>query len=218
MLASFATAPFLGPRSCGRPSLTFAFQMVGATFVVGLTYSLTTVVSASHGSGDDSDFAESAVAPDPGPPLDRPPEVVTHGQLRCGKCVEFEQDVEWVHQAMEFLLPKTGNGPGWSEDPMWHPNELKPGLCWEVHGYCGGELSTGEAQSVAELQAAIARGAAARDIETLARLVDLPSVAVVPERTAIQVIGCDGQTVVGHVPVESGVLTELRAVRADLDH
>ena len=44
-----------------------------------------------------------------------------------------------------------------------------------------------------------------------------PAVVVVPERTAIQILGCDGETVVSHVQLPKDVLTEVQAVLTDAD-
>ena len=126
------------------------------------------------------------------------------------------QDGGFVHQAMRYLVPKSGHGPGVDEDPEWHPEKLMPGQCIFTHGFC--RRTDGSGTHVAqELRAAVAVAAALQDFAGLAQLVNLPAVAVVPERNAIQVIGCDGETVVGHVPVPLQVLIELQAIQADRD-
>ena len=208
-----------GPRATllRSPLAHLAFRLVSTALAVALTYSFAALVPASNPRGSESGLVASSVASDPGLPLGSRPEVASDRQGNCGECVSLPNDGVWFHQAMQYLLPRHGWGPGKNEDPEWHPTELKDGMCWESHNACLWWEGTGEGQTVAELQAAIAAAAAVRDIDTLAQLVDLPAVAVIPERTAIQVIGCDGETVVGHVPVEPGVLTGLRAVLADLD-
>ena len=44
-----------------------------------------------------------------------------------------------------------------------------------------------------------------------------PAVVVVPEWTAIQILGCDGETVVSHVQLPKDVLTKVQAVLTDAD-
>lgn len=182
------TAPAVGPRAA-HP------RHMHATFAVGLIVLFGT--------------ARSVV------PFDHLPGAGSRGDGNCGHCEDFDTENGFEHQAMEFLLPKSGHGPGRDEDPQWHPWELKPGYCLQVHGRC--ILGTGETHAAEDLRAEIAAAAALRDVATLTRLVDLPAVAIVPERTAIQVTGCDGETVVGHVPVQRDVLIALQAVRSDLD-
>lgn len=134
----------------------------------------------------------------------------------CGVCVDFDE--EGVHQAMEYLLPGTGDGAGRDEDPEWHPDELMEGDCLQVHGICtSGMTLYGEELSAGELTELIAAAAARGDLEALLPLVDLPGVEVVSQRIAIQVTGCDGETIAGHVPIGLEVLDGLRADRVSLD-
>ena len=53
----------------------------------------------------------------------------------------------------------------------------------------------------------IERAVATRDMATLARLVRTPTVALFQPRSAIQIVGCDGETIIGHVPVSHHLLT-----------
>ncbi len=196
-----------------RPTLA---RLMRATFAVGLIAIFGSAAPAPKLTGDAPastvfDSMSSLVVR-----IADIPQADSHGEDNCGHCEDFKTDEGWVHQAMEYLLPRTGSGPGRDEDPQWHPDELKPGQCFWVHGLCTHGEGT-EEYAAGELRTAVAAAAAQRDVATLARLVDLPGVAVVPERTAIQVIGCDGETVVGHVPVERAVLIGLQAVRSDLD-
>ena len=45
----------------------------------------------------------------------------------------------------------------------------------------------------------------------LAGLVRVPTVRIVASRSAIQVVGCDGEMIVGHVPVDPDVLGRVAA-------
>ena len=63
----------------------------------------------------------------------------------------------------------------------------------------------------AELTDAIEQAAAQQDVAGLIRLVRLPTVRVVVSRSAIQVAGCDGETIAGHVPVDPHLLERVVA-------
>ena len=130
----------------------------------------------------------------------------------CGRCEDERIDGEYQHQAMQFLFDKSGDGPGLNENPQWHPTQLKPGGCLQTHGFCYVIQTAAE-----DVRTEIATAVALRDVVALARLADLPAVVVVPERTAIQILGCDGETVVSHVQLPKNVLTEVQAVLTDAD-
>ena len=44
----------------------------------------------------------------------------------------------------------------------------------------------------------------------------MASVSLFAERSAIQVLGCDGETIAGHVPVDQTLLAEIEAATAEL--
>ncbi len=44
----------------------------------------------------------------------------------------------------------------------------------------------------------------------------MPSVNLFSERSAIQVLGCDGETIAGHVPISQTLLAEIEAATAEL--
>lgn len=208
------TVSYTTPR---RPTLArFTSRLMSSTFAVALIVLLGSAAPARNLTGDATASPEFAITFSSVVPIAHLPQAGSRGEDYCGYCEQFWTGSGFEHQAMQYLFPKSGYGPGQDEDPPWHPEELKPGQCLWVHGLCShGE--GGETHAAEELQAAVAAAAALRDIATLARLVDRPAVFVVPERTAIQVIGCDGETVVGHVPVQREVLIGLQALRAELD-
>jgi len=56
----------------------------------------------------------------------------------------------------------------------------------------------------------IAEAVTSGDVAMLTRLAGMPGVAVNSRRGAIQVAGCDGATIVGHVPVATDVLDAIQ--------
>ena len=67
----------------------------------------------------------------------------------------------------------------------------------------GGSFAQADARGLTE---AISRAAAEQDVGLLATLLELPDVHVNTGRGAIQVTGCDGTTIAGHVPVGRDLL------------
>ena len=57
---------------------------------------------------------------------------------------------------------------------------------------------------------------AANDIASLVKFATMTSVNLFADRSAIQVLGCDGETIAGHIPVDRTLLAEIEAVIAEL--
>ena len=92
------------------------------------------------------------------------------------------------------------------------------GACFPYHLSCyifpDGET---HALSVSELSREISGAVAAQDVAALAGYMSLPSVSLFAKRSAIQLRGCDGKTVVAHIPVSPGLLTAIELATAELD-
>ena len=127
----------------------------------------------------------------------------------CGVCWDHED----VHLAVPFPEDKPASGFGPSQHG-WH-SEWREGLpCDFSHGICvfvprgGSRYAETRASEVTD---AVVRAAAAADAPLLAVLLTLPDVHANLDRTAIQVAGCDGTIIAGHVPVPGDLLEEAQA-------
>lgn len=87
---------------------------------------------------------------------------------------------------------------------------MLPGPCLTTHGVCY-YAGWDERPGPDELTDALAQAAARADVAGLAGLVRVPTVRIVASRSAIQVVGCDGEMIVGHVPVDPDVLGRVAA-------
>ena len=131
----------------------------------------------------------------------------------CVWCVNSvtEGDVEWHRTTFRFILGwKIGHG----EHEWWIP-----GNCTAVHELCWFWWFSSEAQSLTpqELTRQISDAVAAQDVATLAGYANVPSVVIFAERSAIQIQGCDGETIVGHVPVQPELLAAIEIAAAHLE-
>ena len=116
------------------------------------------------------------------------------------------------HFSHAAWAPMSGHGYG----DGWHTDN-NPGNCSLVHGICVFVAAAdGEQLNAAELTDAIAEAAASRDVASLAQLTAAPPVRLFADRSAIQVLGCDELTVVGHVPVDQALLAAVDAAAAQL--
>ena len=61
----------------------------------------------------------------------------------------------------------------------------------------------------------IERAVATRDVAKLASLVKTPTAALYQARSAIQIVGCDGETIIGHVPVSDDLFTAVDLLAAE---
>ena len=121
----------------------------------------------------------------------------------CGLCVNHTG--AQVHLAVEYLWPLTG----WSEGDGWHGWWFE-GNCTIKHGICvfvpkGGVGQMAQAPP-GKLIDEIVRAAAERDVARLATLARVRSVRINSSRMSMQLVGCDGTNIVGHVPVDPSLL------------
>lgn len=91
--------------------------------------------------------------------------------------------------------------------------------CDFIHGICINipPPDGGQALNARELIRAISEAVASQDVTALAAYAKSSSVSLFAERSAIQIRGCDGETIVGHAPVSPELLaaTEVAAVQVD---
>ena len=92
------------------------------------------------------------------------------------------------------------------------------GHCLLFHWVCIHFPSSGaQALTVRELTREISDAVATQDVAALAGYAKLPSVSLCAERSAIQIRGCDGETIAGHVPVNRELLAAIEIAAAQLD-
>ena len=129
-------------------------------------------------------------------------------QLPPGMCL----DCEWRHALHAHYHQTTGlallDGDGWGDG--FHL-DCRRGNCDVVHGICVVILT-----DAGELTKEISDAVAANDIASLVEFATMPSVNLFADRSAIQVLGCDGETIAGHVPVGQTLLAEIEAASAEL--
>ena len=109
-------------------------------------------------------------------------------------------DTEEGHYAGKQFAPMSGWGPG-SDGTHW---ATYPGSCLFEHGFCGYASSRTSPRAVTD---AIAEAVALEDVTTLAELIHEPMVKVFAPRSAIQVLGCDGKAIAGHIPLAPALLS-----------
>jgi len=127
----------------------------------------------------------------------------------CGYCWPSGRSKHYSHAAW---APMSGAGYG----DGWHTRD-EPGNCSLVHGICVFVAAADEGQlNAVELTDAITEAVASRDVGRLARLAMAPPVQLFAARSAIQILGCDEMTVVGHVPVDQALLAAVDAAAAQL--
>lgn len=99
-----------------------------------------------------------------------------------------------------------------SSDPADTPNDYhfgtEDGSCRSHHDWC----DSGQMQLATAVIDAVAR----EEVEYLSGLVAASSAVIVESRQAIQVPGCDGELIVGHVPVDAALMASLRMAVAEL--
>ncbi len=138
-----------------------------------------------------------------GPPfIERP--VTAVPQEMCGACDEWEVGEDsWEHWAVDWW-----NSQGPAEEPGgWHfPAEA--GRCDDHHDPCGKK----QMRLAEDVIDAVDR----EDVTYLAGLVDESSVVVVESRQALQIPGCDGKIIVGHVPVGRAMMNTLQVAASEL--
>lgn len=80
-----------------------------------------------------------------------------------------------------------------------------------VHGMCIIIMTDAH-----ELTKEISDAVAASDVASLVEFAALPAVNLFRERSAMQVLGCDGETIAGHVPISQTLMAEIEAAAAEL--
>jgi len=118
-------------------------------------------------------------------PILQPPMPGTN-LIFCGAGQEIEGDIHWAVASWNSGGPGAGHG--------WHWG-TRPGGLYEHHPRCG------EGQAAAELTKQIIEAVNDEDVEKLARLAANRAVRLSHGRTAVQVVGCDGRVIAGHVPL-----------------
>ncbi len=135
---------------------------------------------------------------------DSPPARTGEAVDFCGRCVEWGDE---IHLAAADPTRRFGVGPARPsvEETPWHAQVVRDGSCLWKHGICHNARGF-KPRYLRELTDALKQAVASDDVAQLVDLVDPPTVRVVPARSAIQVVACDGQTVVGHIPVDRTLL------------
>ena len=126
----------------------------------------------------------------------------------CLKCRSFRLfDIEDLHWTTSGLLQEHGFGYG---DGVHGSPE--PGNCDVIHGICVNVPRF----AARELTKTITDAVAAEDIASLAEFATMTSVNLFADRSAIQVLSCDGETIAGHIPVKLTLLAATEAATAEL--
>ncbi len=130
----------------------------------------------------------------------------------CGRCMDWGGR---FHLAAADPTQRFGVGPARPsvEETPWHAQVVRPGDCLWKHGICHNARGF-KFRDPGELTDELAQAVASEDVAELVNLVDLPTVRIMHARSSIQVVACDGQTVVGHVPVDRALLEILTALPA----
>ena len=121
----------------------------------------------------------------------------------CGACDNIvEGDVATEHWAVAWW-----NDSGPADTPNDYHFSTESGSCAAHHDWCEGGMNLAQA-----LIEAVAEG----DLLHLSELMTASSAVVVESRQAIQILGCDGELIVGHVPVNEALMASLRTAVANL--
>lgn len=134
-------------------------------------------------------------------------------QYFCGICVPFWDSN--THVAYTNPFPQATYGEG---DHGWHVKRMDDTWCDILHGLCvsvpkgGRGLAQADAEGVTD---AIAQAATEQDVALLATLLQRPDVHINSARGAIQVTGCDGTTIAGHVLVAPGLVAAAEVLAAE---
>ncbi len=116
----------------------------------------------------------------------------------CGNCY----GTSTMHAALENHAPLSD----YSEGHGWHNNYYT--LSCGIHGICVWGEEEEDLETVVE---SVIQAAALDRTDKLARLLESPLVEANLDRDAIQIVGCDGESIVAHVPVSPGVQLALLA-------
>lgn len=137
-----------------------------------------------------------------------------HSGKVCVWCEDRRLAGVWWHRVPQVFIVGWSFGHGLHERWLHGTCALyHPGLC-SLIWWPSSEPQTLTAQ---ELARGISDAVAARDVETLAVYANVPSVSLFAGRSAIQIRGCDGETIVGHIPVHPELLAAIGAAAAQLE-
>ena len=133
----------------------------------------------------------------------------------CGRCVDFG---DRYHLAAADPGQRFGVGPAPAafEETPWHDQVVRGGSCLWKHGICH-NANGFKPRDQQALTDAVEQAAAQGDAVALASLVDLAGIEVVRDRSVIQVLACDGRTVLGQVPVDRALLDTVVALATELE-
>ncbi len=149
-------------------------------------------------------LAATIAIPNPGGPPHSDRTATAVPPVMCGACDTWEDaEGSWAHWAVDWW-----NETGPAEQPGgWHfPSE--PGKCYGHHDRCGKNAML-LAQDVID---AVDR----EDVAYLADLVVGSSVVILDSRQALQIPGCDGTVIVGHVPVGRAMMNTLQVAASEV--
>ncbi len=136
-------------------------------------------------------------------------------QVTCARCTDAVIDGEKQHYAtynFPVLEGWHGNEDEEGADEAGTHFDYLTGTCEGNHDECvGGEELLADAMTE-EIINAVAR----RDIGLLAQLMTSSRAYLVPERSAVQILGC-GSTIAAHLPINRRLLSALEAVVAEQD-
>ncbi|MYG81674.1 MAG: hypothetical protein F4187_07900 [Gemmatimonadetes bacterium] len=128
----------------------------------------------------------------------------------CGLCTDYIETEQHTatgsNDPDEWLAGRVDGWHTWKVD----------GDCLQKHGLCIVGQSQGEQFNVQELKEVIAEAVGDEDVTRLASLANSPAVRLVASRAAIQITGCDGETIVGHFPVDRYLLSAVETTAAEL--
>ncbi len=122
----------------------------------------------------------------------------------CGACDNIEEDEKIIgHWAVSWW-----NASGPDDTPNDYHDGVESDSCRGHHYWCG----SGPMQLATTVIDAVERD----DVVYLSGLVASSSAVIVESRQAIQIPGCDGELIVGHVPVDTALIASLRLAIAEL--
>ena len=126
-------------------------------------------------------------------------------RMACIWCTNAETAGDVLWHRTGILAPLYGYKRGHGEHGWW-----VKGFCLLSHPFCS-------IFTVQGLTRTISDAVAAHDIAALAGYANMPSVVLFADRSAIQILGCDGETIAGHVPVNAELFVAIEVAAAQLD-
>lgn len=134
-----------------------------------------------------------------------------HARAVCWDC----KDKRIIRQWHKLLWPPApGSAYGWGDG--WH-DLYRQGTCLWVHGLCiVSPTEGGQSLNLQELALGISEAVASGDFAKLAVYANIPSVNLVADQSAIQVVGCDGETIAAHIPAGRQLLTAVERTAATM--